>query len=213
MKLAIFDLDGTLIDSMKVWRTVGYDFVVENCGVIPDQKLNSVLRTMSFPESAKFLTEKFNVDLSADEILHHWFSKIEYAYKNTIGLIDGVHDYLNKLKQENIKMCIATACTKDLAEGICKRLKIYDFMEFLITVEEIGVNKDKPDIFLYCSEKYNLKPNECTVFEDSLHSIITAKKAGFNIVAVKDDDGDEDLNEIIRNSQKQIYTYTELLKD
>lgn len=185
MDLAIFDLDGTLIDSMSVWKNVSGEFLREQ-GITPKEGLEEKVRTMSFAMSGAYIKKEYNLPHDVDDILKHWFSKVHHAYASTIGEKINTMNYLKYLKKNGVKMCIATASDLELAQKATKRLGIDDFMEFTITVEDIGVGKEKPDIFLYCADRLKVPVENSFVYEDSLHALQSAKRGGFYTVGVKD---------------------------
>ena len=120
-----------------------------------------------------------------------------------------VKPYLKKLKKANIKICIATATDYKLAQAALKRLEIADYFDFIITCDQIGKGKEYPDIYLYAAKKLCLPISEIAVFEDSLHAIITAKKAGFQVIGVYDESSKEDKEKIIKIADGFINSYTD----
>lgn len=212
MELAIFDLDGTLIDSMTVWRNIGREYLKNEFNIQSTKSLEEKLNTLSFTKSIEYLVKEYNMPKSVDEVLNDLSGKVFKAYSETIDEKEGALNYLKYLKEKNVKMCIATACEKTLAEIVTKRLGISDYVDFIITVDEIKKPKTEPDIFLYCSEKYGISIDKCVVFEDSLFAIKSAKSVGFFVVAMKDLNYEDDKEIIDINSDMQIDNYYELMK-
>jgi len=212
MELAIFDLDGTLIDSMAIWKGMGKSYLKDKFNIASTDGLEKVLNTLSFTKSAEYLVSEYNLNIDVSEVLDDWYSVVKKAYSETIVKKSGVLEYLQYLKDKGVSMCIATACDKKLAEEVTIRLGIRDFVDFIITVDEVGKPKTEPDLFLYCSNKYQIPVDKCTVFEDSLYAIQAAKNAGFEVIAVKDLNYDKDKGAIDKISDMQIDTYLELIK-
>lgn len=199
----IFDLDGTLIDSMKVWENVDRDFVAENGGVYtPD--ISDAVKTMTIHQSARYFKDRFSLEMSCNEITDRIEAMVSEKYNNSIPLKKGVFDTLSKLSQMGIKMCVATATYNSLVNASLKRLGVYDMFEFILTCSDVGAGKDSPDIFYKSAKKMGLGISETVIVEDSLHCIETAKKAGFFTVGVYDEFAETDKDKIINLSDVYI---------
>lgn len=209
MKYVIFDLDGTLIDSMGVWEDIDIKFLKKH-GIIPTADLRNKVKTLTVKESASLYKNIFSLPQSIENIIFE-ISKIcenEYAYN--VELKPGVLDYLEKLDKNGVKMCIATASSRINAKLALKRLNIIKFFEFIIGGEDIEIGKEDPMIFLECCKKFGAKPSEVVVFEDSLYAVKTAKKAGFKVVGVSDKAAQKDKKEIIRICDYYINNFKEI---
>lgn len=125
-------------------------------------------------------------DWENEDVWEQIFQRMKNHYRNDVELKDGVSDFLKKAQKAGIRMCIASATRKDVAEPFLKRSGVMDFMEFYIDCHEIGVYKDRPDIFLLAAERFGADISECVVFEDSPQAAKAAKQAGFYVVGVFD---------------------------
>ena len=210
-KAVIFDLDGTLIDSMTVWEDIGKRFLAE-CKVTPPENLNQVIKTMSFEQSAQYFIDTFGLKFTREEILSRFHKMVEDQYRNFIELKPYVKKFLNRLKRKGIEMCIATATDRILTEQVLNRLGILSYFAFIITVGEIGQGKDNPKIYLKAAEKLGNLPKDIVVFEDALHPVKIAKNAGFHVVGVYDPSAKEDFEEIKQISDYAIYSFQEIEK-
>lgn len=208
-KAAIFDLDGTLLDSMPAWDSIGAEFLVLQ-GIEPPGDLNETLKTLSFAQSAQYFIEAFNVELSVAEIIASINSMVEDKYRYSIKLKPIVKQFLEKLKSEHVQLCIATATEKSLAEQALKRLGVLHFFDFIITCGEVGCGKDNAAIYLKAAEKLGYASSEIVVFEDALYCIKTAKAAGFYVVGVYDRSSQSDFEEIKRTSDCTILSFEEM---
>lgn len=209
-KGAIFDLDGTLIDSMSVWEEIDREFLKNrNISIPPDyiEKINS----MSFKEVAKYTIEKFNLKESEEELIKEWNEMAIYEYSNKIKLKPNVKEYLEKLKENNIKIGLATSSPKSLYEPVLKNNHIYEYFDALNSLEDVQRDKNYPDIYLLVAENLKLNPQECAGFEDILVGINTMKKADFKVIGVYDKYADSDIEEIKKISDKFIYNFNELI--
>jgi thiamine-phosphate pyrophosphorylase len=178
----IFDLDGTLLDSMAAWDNVGEEYLTQKGVKDIPQNIRELLKPKSLWEAAEYFIENMNLNLPPEQIVDEINLLIEEKYKFHFNAKDGVLDFLEANK--HIKMCIATATDKPLVEHALKRLEIDHYFDFIITSTEVGNSKQSPDIFINAAEKLGLAVDEVVVFEDALHAIVTAKSAGFYTVGV-----------------------------
>jgi len=181
----IFDLDGTLLDSMKIWHNAGSDYLagqrVEN---IPED-LREIIKAMSLLQSAQYFIREFRLPYSEQEVMDGINEMIENKYRLEVLPKEGVTEFLENHK--HMRMCIATATDKHLVEYALERLGIARYFDFIITSTEVGSSKENPDIFFKAAERMNLKQEEVIIFEDAVHAIRSAKEAGFRVVAVADE--------------------------
>ena len=191
----IFDLDGTLIDSMSVWENVDRNFLEEN-GAVYTVDVSDDVKKMTIQQSAEYFKKRFSLDLSCEYIINRIEEMVKEQYCCHIPLKSGVAETLRKLSEDGVKMCVATATYNSLVKSALERLGILDMFEFVLTCSDIGSGKDKPDIFFKSAEKLSCDISGVIVVEDSLHCIETAKNAGFCTVAVHDDIARGDLDRI-----------------
>ena len=182
---AIFDADGTLLDSMHIWKELGARYL-QSLHVEPEKELARILYPMSLEQSSKYLQQHYNLKLSCEEIQSGFLEIIENFYRKEVRLKPGVKDLLESLKRKNIPMVIATSCDRDLLQAALTRNGINEYFSKIFTCTELATNKHEPKIFLACAEFLGLKPEVIAVFEDSLFAIRTAKKVGFIIIGVED---------------------------
>lgn len=185
IKGIIFDLDGTLLDSMGIWDTLGEDYLL-SLGIQPQAGLRERLRDLSLKQAAVYFRNQYHVELSVGEILRGIHSMIENFYIKEVQLKDGIKELLDLCLKNNIQMIIATATDKDLVIEALERLNIKDYFINILTCQEIGHGKDEPDIYLKALEELKCFREEVLVFEDAIYAIKTAKKAGFQVVGVYD---------------------------
>lgn len=185
MKAAIFDLDGTLIDSMEVWDKIGRDFLATRGIKAPDD-LNRIVKNLSFNETAGYYIRRFSLPDQSKQLISIWNAMAYREYAENIELKPGVREYLIKLKENNIRMGIATATDRELVEAVLRRHEIFPFFQTVVTVADIGKGKEYPDIFLLAAQKLKVNPQNCIVFEDCLHAVNGAKRAGMKVFAVYD---------------------------
>lgn len=209
-KYSIFDLDGTLLDSMAAWHNLGRDYLLLK-NVIPPENLNEIIASMSMLESAKYFKQAFKINLSPEEIITGVNELIADKYRNELILKPYVREYLQKLKEENVKMCIATATPLKMAMTALERNEIIDYFSFVASCDEVGVGKNKPDIFYMAANKLNADTSEIEVYDDADFALITAKEAGFYTIGVFDESFKDKRKDIEIISNMYIESFKELL--
>ena len=185
IKGAIFDFDGTLVDSMFIWDTFGEDYLC-TLGKEPKENLTEAFKTFTLEQAAEYYREHYGVTLSVNEIVDGVNEMVTKLYKTKVTLKDGVREFLEALKSQGVKMCVATVTDRPIVEGVLCNLGIRDFFTEIFTCDEVGYNKETPHIYRAALEVLGTKKDETVVFEDALHALITAKKDGFRVAAVYD---------------------------
>lgn len=213
MKAVIFDLDGTLIDSMWLWNNLAENYLL-SIGIDPPEKFSKTyLRKLTLEEGCLFVKEKFRLKETVDEIQEAMEDLLVDYYKNRLKLKAYVLDVLNKFKKEGTKMAIATATDKHLVEMVLDRYYIRDYFEFIQTVGNTGIKKSQPKFFQKAADRLNVDSKNIWVFEDALHCIVSAKECGLKVVAVKDKSALPDLDEIKRIADIYVEDFSQLEVD
>ncbi len=182
---AIFDFDGTLLDSMFIWDTIGEDYL-RTLGKEPHEDLKETFMTLTLEEAAEYYREHYKVTLSVTEIVDSINAMVEGIYRTKVTLKPGVMAYLRLLKESGVKMCVATVTDRYLVEDTLERLGILHYFSEIFTCAEVGYGKDKPIIYQKALEHLGTAKEETFVFEDSLFALETAKTDGFPTVGVYD---------------------------
>lgn len=195
IKGAIFDVDGTLLDSMEIWEDVAIRYL-KSIGVEAEPDLPEVMFTMSLPVGAAYVKEHYRLTRETDEIIQGVLDIIRKYYEETAPLKPGVTKILEELSRKRIPMTVATSNNKEEVEAAFKRLGIASYFSRIFTCEEVGAGKTRPDIYMKAAEYMGTRPEETVIFEDVLHAIRTAKKAGFLAVGLYDEASKADQEEI-----------------
>lgn len=210
IKYIIFDLDGTLIDSMPVWKNTGQTYLERHHLPVPDN-LRSILKTQTIPESAAYFREHLGATQSVEEICSEIISYVADQYAFHIPLKPFVREFLEQEKEKGTKMCVLTASEASYIHLALDRLQISDYFEFIATCTEIGANKDNPMVFEKIMERLGGTKENTAVFEDACYAVKGAKAAGLKVVAVYDAMTEQDIPEIKTLADRYILNYSELL--
>ncbi len=185
IKGVIFDFDGTLFDSMRIWVEAG-ELYLKSVGMTAEKDLWKKLKTMSLLQSAEYLKDAYSLPMSVKNIMDGINKTIENFYFYHAMPKDNVIDVLSDLKKKGIKMCIATATDRYQVEAALKRCNMHGYFDAIFTCTEIGHGKDEPYIFEVAREAMGTDKSETAVFEDAYHAAKTAKEAGFYVIGVYD---------------------------
>ncbi len=186
MKYAIFDFDGTIIDSMGMWRNISNSFLEEN-GIQPQEDLKQLNNATWVDEFVEIVKKRFNIDINKKSFFNWTLNYATRQYRDILELKPTSYNFLSTLKEQGTKMCICSSTYKDMMMPALERLDLLKFFDFTCHCADFGKEKDEPDIFYYCMEKLGAKnPQEVVVFEDAYYSASTAKSVGFNVVGIYD---------------------------
>ena len=185
IKGAIFDLDGTLLDSMFIWDTIGEEYL-RSLGKEPHEDLKETFMTLTLEEAAEYYREHYGVTLSVKEIVDGVNAMVEQTYRTKVTLKPGISEYLAWLKENGVRMCVATVTDRYLVEETLERLGVRHYFSEIFTCAEVGFGKDKPIIYQKALEHLGTEKSDTYVFEDLPFALNTAKTDGFPTVGVYD---------------------------
>lgn len=184
---AIFDMDGTLVDSMVYWKNLAKEYLaLKGIAHIPDMILEKI-KPMTMTESAALFIEEFGLHGTPESVANEMNALMDTHYYKDIPLKKGIKEYLDKLYNSGTTMCVASATAVPLVEACLKRLGISEYFSFLLSCETIGVGKSKPNIYYEAAKRLGAEPSDIVVYEDALYAAETAKNAGFYVVGVFDE--------------------------
>jgi HAD superfamily hydrolase (TIGR01509 family) len=205
---AIFDLDGTLFDSMFIWDSIGSDYL-RSRNIEPEADLDERFKKMSIVEAARYYQKVYGITDSVQTIIDGVNQRIEKIYAEEVMLKPYVSEMLAKMAEQQIKICAATATDRYLVELTLKNHNIDKYFLNILTCTEVGAGKDSPLIYEKSLEALKTDKSETLVFEDVLHAIETAKKAGFIVVGVCDDSAENEQQQIMALSDDYIRSFKE----
>lgn len=206
---AIFDLDGTLLDSNSVWEKIDLK-VLEKRGIRCGSGFAASLAAMTYEEAAEEM-HKLGVKESTEELIREFNEMAVREYRYSIFLKDCAEEYLTYLKSRGVKIALATASPKALYEPALRNNHVYGYFDAFCTVDDAGKSKDHPDIYLHAASRLGAAPRDCAVFEDVLKGIISAKNAGMYAVGVYDKYSAEDIVTIRAAADKFIMNFSEMM--
>lgn len=181
----IFDVDGTLLDSMEIWEDVG-ERSLRNIGIEPEEGLGQKLFAMTIDEGVAYVKKKYALDEPEEILKDAMLEEVAHFYEEEAPLKAGARELLSRLKEAKVPMMVATSSDKRLIKAAFERLGILNCFKNIYTCDDVGAGKDQTDIYHACAKELGLEPSEILVFEDAIHGATSAKKAGFVLVGVYD---------------------------
>lgn len=211
-KAIIFDLDGTLIDSMWMWKQIDIEYLGRYNIPLPPT-LQRDIEGLSFSETAVYFKETFEIPESIEEIQQTWLEMADYKYCHQVPLKDGVPEFLAYVRKLGMKLAIASSNSVQLIEGVLSAHGLRDYFDVICTCDDVENSKPAPDVYLKAAQLLQVDPKDCLVFEDIIHGIMAGKAAGMTTVAVHDLYSEDTEKEKKRLSDGFIRSYKELIHE
>ncbi len=181
----LFDLDGTLLDSMGVWEQIDVDFLTRRNIPVPEDYAQAIA-PMGFRRAAEYTIARFGFSQSPEEIMEEWHQMAVEQYAHHLSLKPGAKEYLEELKQQGKPLAVVTASYPELYQPALERGGVLDLFDTIVTVNQVPRGKGFPDIYLEAAKRIQVPPQQCAVFEDITQGIQGAKAADCLAVAVYD---------------------------
>ena len=185
IEAVIFDLDGSMVDSMWIWRSIDIEYLGKFGITLPDN-LQACIEGMSFSETAAYFKERFDLPDDLETIKADWNRMAKDKYAHEVPVKEGVKELLAYCKEHGIKAGIATSNSRELVESVVRAHQMESCFGWIMTACEVEKGKPAPDIYLAVAEKLAVKPENCLVFEDIIPGIQAGKAAGMQVCAVYD---------------------------
>ncbi|MBU5472785.1 HAD family hydrolase [Roseburia sp. MSJ-14] len=206
----IFDLDGTLIDSMWVWDEIDIEFLSARGLTLPPTYQKEI-EGMSFTETAIYTKQLFQFPESVEELKTIWNQMALEKYTKEVPLKPGAEAFFKYCKSKKIPMGIATSNSRELVDAVANTHHLKDYIEVIVTSCEVAKGKPAPDVYLEVAKRLRVQPEHCLVFEDVPMGILAGKNAGMKVCAVKDACSEDQREEKRKYADYYISSYQEVL--
>ena len=207
---AVFDLDGTLLDSSWVWEKVDEKFLGDRGFPVPDDYVDEI-SPLGAERAAVYTIERFGLNEDKDDIVREWIEMAKKEYATEVVCKPYAKEFLEELHKLNIKMAVATSSDRELFMKTLEREGILKYFQKIVTVDEVERGKGYPDIYEEAARRIKVNPHKCLVFEDILAGVTGASLGEFNVVAVFDEKSKHNWEKIKSISKYSINDYKELL--
>lgn len=182
MNYSIFDVDGTILDSMEVWNTLASQYV-QSLGMVPEKNLDEIVSDMSLEQSATYLKNHYKINKQEERIISEVLNFISDFYEYEVNLMPGFKEFISHYDSINV---IGTSCDEELVKIALNRLAVLNYFEDIITCSKVNKSKNDPDFYLACAQVLKQRPEDIVVFEDADYCIEVARKVGFKVIKIKD---------------------------
>lgn len=211
IQAVIFDLDGTLVDSMWVWAEIDRDFFRERNIPFPEF-MDQDIEGMSFTETAEYFKRTFHLEESVEELKEIWNRMALEKYAHVVPFKPGAEKFLHLLREKNMKIGIATSNSNLLVHTFLEARQITDLIDAVTTSCDVNRGKPAPDVYLATAQKLQADPAHCLVFEDIPMGILAGKNAGMRVCAIADDYSAHQMAEKKEMADYFIEDYTQILE-
>lgn len=195
MKVYIFDMDGTFIDSMDYWNNL-MDNYLKTKGLDSYEGLQTEILNMPLVDGINHVRDRFELDLSVEDIENELKQLIGYNYKKVFNLDQDAREIFEGIKNRGDKLVLATATQRSLVDLVLERFDIKKYFDLEIVSDETDLHKDDSEYFVNIANHFDVEPNDCTLVEDALYSIKSGKEIGMNIVGITAQSAPHHLEEI-----------------
>lgn len=184
----IFDLDGTLIDSMQLWRRVDAEFLNKRDIEVPDDLFDHLPSGNSFIQTAQYFIDRFGLADSVESVMAEWTDMVRRHYANDVPLKPGAADLVQTIAAAGIPIGLGTSNSMELATTVLSANGIWRYFNSAVTGDMHLMGKPFPDIYLRCAQALGVPAERCLAVEDTLTGVQAAKTAGTTVYAIYDDD-------------------------
>lgn len=206
----IFDLDGTLLDSLGLWLEIDQSYMKQH-HIEYKREYSDHIKTLTFDECASYFRNVLGVNRHEEDIKQDWLRMSTYAYAHTLQLKPYALEFVKECAKHG-KCIVATSCQKQSALSALKRLGLLEYFQDVVTTQEIQKSKESPDIYYHCASLLELEPKQCYVFEDVVSAAYCAYQAGFHVIGMYDSMWEKDQASMKQFVCRYIQSFAELLE-
>ena len=210
IQAVLFDLDGSLVDSMWIWRDIDIEYL-GRFGIELPQGLQHEIEGMSFSETACYFKERFQIPDEIEKMKSDWNQMAWDKYTHEVPLKKGADAFLEYCRQKEIKLGIATSNSRELVENVTRALGVSDYFTCIVTGCDVEHGKPAPDVYLEAARRCGVTPDKCLVFEDIVPGIMAGKAAGMKVCAVEDAYSLDQMDEKKRLADYYIKDYEDVI--
>lgn len=185
IEAVLFDLDGSLVDSMWLWRDIDIAYL-GRFGIALPAGLQEDIEGMSFSETAEYFKKRFQLPDSIQKIKEDWNQMAWDKYTYQVPLKNGAREFIAYCSKKGIRLGIATSNSRQLVENVMKVHGLLDYFDSIVTACDVEKGKPAPDVYLEAARQCGISPDKCMVFEDIVPGIMAGKAAGMKVCAVWD---------------------------
>ena len=212
IEAVIFDLDGSMVDSMWLWRALDIEYL-GSYGITLPENLQACIEGMSFSETAAYFKERFQLPDDLDTIKAEWNRMAWDKYTYEVPVKDGVTELLQYCRAHGMKAGIATSNSRELVENVVHVHGMDSYFDCIMTGCDVAKGKPAPDIYLAVARELDVAPQNCLVFEDIVPGIQSGKAAGMKVCAVYDKYSEYQDTEKHRLADYYTYCFRELIEE
>ncbi|MDO5725729.1 MAG: HAD family phosphatase [Tissierellia bacterium] len=203
MKLAIFDMDGTIIDSIPFWNNIVVDYL-KRFDKVPNRELKERLRDLTLKDGIIYMIDYYKLNTTVEQVLYELNLMLDKMYREGFELKEGTKELFEELKNRNIKLCLATATATVHVDTMLDRFGFRETFDKVLTSDNQDLHKNDPKYFKNLLEEFNISPEDAVLFEDSSYSMKTAKECGLKVVALTKDTDRRTLDEVEKYADLKV---------
>lgn len=207
----IFDLDGSLVDSLWVWDKIDIDYLEKHSYQVPED-LNKIIEGMSFTEVAQYFKDRFSIEDDIEDIKAEWIEMAQKAYSEDVKLREGAEKFLEYIKSEKYRIGLGSSNTRSLIDATLDGNGISQYFESIRTSCEVSAGKPSPDIFLKVASDLDIPESKCIVIEDTFAGVQAAKRANMTVIGIYDEMSAPWKEDIMELSDHYAYNYSDVME-
>ena len=209
--VALFDIDGTLLDSAALWEDVPERYMAQR-GIAVEEQIDGIISKMGFSRSARYLQERYIPNEDPHAVMDAFCAIAAEKYRNGVKEKPAAVAYLNHLCEKGVPCAAVTSNMRDIVLPALEKLHMLESLDSVTSIYYIGMDKHSPKLFQFMAEKLGVAAEACVVFEDTLFAAESTKRAGMCVIGVYDRCADALWNQLCETADRSIFSYEELIE-